>query len=117
MQSVIAVWLPVQAVENAFVISSIVNGNEFRRVQKMARLNAVKGHEISEFRTTPAQGRRASPGPERAPLRFDGAKRLHRSQAGAGGAVHDHAGLIAVLGVRTAGDQFHALESVERNLS
>ena len=54
MEGVTAVGLPVQAVEDALVVSSIVNGNEFRRVQKMARLYAVERHEISEFRTTPA---------------------------------------------------------------
>src|SRR5579864_1957585 len=113
MEGVTAVWLPVQAVEDALVVSTIVNGNEFRRVQKMARLDAVEGHEVSEFRAAPAQSRRASPGPERAPLRLNGAEGLRSAQTGARGAVHNQASFVAVLGVRSAGNQLHALERVK----
>src|SRR6266567_3818672 len=116
MEDVFPGRLPVEVVEDALVVTAVVNRQALRRIQKMSRSNAAQSYEVSVLRSTEAQGNIPSAGSERAPLGVDIAERLGHAQRGAAGGVHNQAGFVAILRIRRSGDQFHALQGDGGNL-
>ena len=111
MERVAPIRLVVYAIENGFVVADIVYRQELRRIEKVPRTNAVDGNEIPEFGGAPTEGARFRNRWRMSPRRLQGYRKGARLIRFRGG-VYDQAGLVAVLGIRRSGNQFHVLDRV-----
>jgi len=108
--------LVVQPVENIFVVSNIVYRQEFRRIQKVPRPDAIDRNKVAELRRPITNRGVFSPGPEGSAVGFNASERLARAQPGNRARVHHQARLIAVLRVRRTRNELHALNRIRRQL-
>src|SRR5665213_3605786 len=117
MEDVLRAGLPVDAVEDASVVPDVVDRQEFRRVQEAAGTAYIERQEVSEGGSSKSQGGASRIRAKRSPTGIEAAECFGGSQSGPRGGIHHQAGLVAVLSVGRPGNQFHALQSVQRNLS
>src|SRR5215469_5383655 len=108
--------LKIDAVEKVFFIALIVDGMQFRRVQKAAGVEPVHRKEVPPFLRTighpESAGYRAEAavtGGE-APCRGLNPKTRTRSH------LNHQTGLVAILGGRTSGNGLQRLNRIQRNL-
>src|SRR5258708_13365418 len=55
MKRIAPARLKINSIENVFVVSDVVEGVELRRVEKVARANALDGDKISELGGSPTK--------------------------------------------------------------
>src|ERR1700693_3426458 len=116
MEHVLGTRLPVKPVKDAPVVPDVVNGKKLGCVQEMTRANRVHGDEVSIGRGAETERGALRPGSERAPAGFDASERVGSAEPGSRGGIYPPAGFRAMLGILGTRDEFHALQSVERNL-
>ena len=107
--------LPVEAIEDGLAVPHVVKRTEFGAVEKAPAAQGVGGEEVAELLAAEAEGGFLADGAEGAVLRGEAAERL-LAESGTGDGVDHEAGLIAEFGAGRAGDEFHGLDGVERNL-
>ncbi len=107
--------LPIEAIEDGLAVSHVVKRTEFGAVEKAPAAQGIGGEEIAELLAAEAEGGFLADGSEGAVLRGEAAERL-LAESGTGDGVDHEAGLIAEFGAGRAGDEFHGLDGVERNL-
>ena len=115
MKRVVGGGLPVEAIENGLAVPHVVKRTEFGAVEKASAAQGVGGEEIAVLLAAEAEGGFLADGAEGTVLRYEAAERL-LAEPGARDGVDHEAGLIAELGAGGAGDEFHGLDGVERNL-
>src|SRR5665213_2264048 len=81
MESIFAVGLVVQAIEDRLIVPDIVNWGVLRRIQKAPAAKTVDGDEVPEFRVAVAEARAAAGTPKRAIVSIDVPKYLAGAQA------------------------------------
>src|SRR6516225_10169315 len=116
MKGVAPVWLIIDAVKNIFVVPDVVNGKEFRSIQETPGPNRIQRNEVSKFGGAHPQSCFFAPRPERTPIRIEAPVSLGCAEPRLRYSVHNQAGLIAILSIRSARDQLHALNSISRKL-
>src|SRR6185312_4738755 len=108
--------LKVHPVEDVLFISLVMKHGKFRWIEKAAAVQSAGGNEVSPILAAIAQvdthigGAKAAIGSCDAAL--GGVNALSRAR----GHVDHYAGLLAEFGGRSAGDDFHRLNRIERNL-
>ena len=91
------------------------NGRNSGRVEEAPAAQRVGGEEVAELLAAEAEGGFLADRAEGAVLRGEAAEGL-LAESGTRDGVDHQAGLVAELRARRAGDQFHRLDGVERNL-
>ena len=108
--------LKVHPVEDVLFVSLVMKHGKFRRIEKTAAFQSAGGNEVSPILAAVAQvdpdigGAKAAIGSRDAAL--GGGHALSRAR----GHVDYDAGLLSEFGGRRAGDDFHRLNGIERNL-
>ena len=99
-------------------IALVVHDGEFRRIEKAAAVQPVGRDEVSPLLASVAEVRIPTSGGAETAVGGRDADPwgVVMSLTRARGDVDDHAGLFAEFGRRRAGDDFHGLDRIERNL-
>ena len=115
VKSVAGGGLPIETVEDGLAVAHVVKRTELGAVEEAPAAQRVGGEEVAELLAAEAEGGFFADGAEGAVLRGEAAEGL-LAESGTRDGVDHQAGLIAELRARRAGDQFHGLDGVERNL-
>src|SRR5216684_3871168 len=98
MESVARGRHKIDSIENGFAVSDVVKGMGFRRVEKMARAQAVKGDKVPQLGRSPSEGSVLAICSKRTPGGLETSKGS-RSQTRFGGRIYYQARFIPVLRV------------------
>src|ERR1035437_5532449 len=108
--------LAIDAIEDVEFVTLVVEHGELWRIEEPTRFEAIALNEIAPVLPAVAEVGGAGGGTEGAKGGGDGAGGRSDALTGARGDLNDEAGLAAVLGWWSAGDDFERLNRVRRKL-